>query len=145
MTPSLSSLSTPMTLQIKKKNEEEVALITHEIKRLGKPDANGNIVVKFGTLFKVRTVHCNQIDSDVSVASWGSRHYNLPDLCLGYPLCLLLSLLQDDKVANTFEGLAATLKNAKTRKILTYASPLLLQGAHDNVDIVLAKEHVPAE
>lgn len=53
--------------------------------------------------------------------------------------------LQDDIVANTFEGVAATLKNAKAKKIVSYNSPLLLQGAHDNVDIILNKEHIPTE
>ena len=35
------------------------------------------------------------------------------------------------------EALAGTLKAAKRRKVITYNSELLLQGAHDNVDIVL--------
>lgn len=48
-------------------------------------------------------------------------------------------------MANTFEGVAATLKNAKAKKIVSYNSPLLLQGAHDNVDIILNKEHIPTE
>jgi len=51
------------------------------------------------------------------------------------------TLFKDDEVANTFEGLAATLKNSKTRGIVKYASPLLLQGAHDNVEITLLAEH----
>ena len=51
------------------------------------------------------------------------------------------TLFKDDEVANTFEGLSATLKNAKTKKILNYNSPLLLQGAHDNVEITLFAQH----
>lgn len=43
-------------------------------------------------------------------------------------------------MSNTFEALAATLKNSKTRGLLTYDSPLLLQGAHDNVVITLKKK-----
>lgn len=46
----------------------------------------------------------------------------------------------DDIVNNKFEGIAATLKAAKKRGVLNYASPLLLQGAHDNVDIVMAED-----
>jgi hypothetical protein len=33
--------------------------------------------------------------------------------------------------------LAGTLKAAKRRKVITYDSELLLQGAHDDIDIVL--------
>ncbi len=51
------------------------------------------------------------------------------------------ALFKDDEVANTFEGLSATLKNAKTKKIVNYNSPLLLQGAHDNVEITLFAAH----
>jgi hypothetical protein len=53
------------------------------------------------------------------------------------------TLFKDDHVANFFEGLSATLKNAKQKKILNYDSPLLLQGAHDNVVITLFSAFVP--
>ncbi|XP_051853816.1 costars family protein ABRACL [Antechinus flavipes] len=46
-------------------------------------------------------------------------------------------LFQDDKCANLFEALMGTLKAAKRRKIVTYEGELLLQGVHDDVDIVL--------
>ncbi len=36
-----------------------------------------------------------------------------------------------------FEALAGTLKAAKKAGVITYASPLLLKGTHDKVDIVL--------
>lgn len=52
-------------------------------------------------------------------------------------------LFKDDHVANTFEGVSATLKNAKTKKIVHYDSPLLLQGAHDSVVLTLFSEFVP--
>jgi hypothetical protein len=60
-------------------------------------DADGNIYVKFGTLFN------------------------------------------DDRAANLFEALVGTLKAAKQRNIVTYQSELLLQGVHDDVDIILLK------
>ncbi|XP_040285164.1 costars family protein ABRACL [Bufo bufo] len=49
-------------------------------------------------------------------------------------------LFNDDKCANLFEALVGTLKAAKRRKILTYDGELLLQGVHDNTDIVLLQD-----
>ncbi|EFJ35235.1 hypothetical protein SELMODRAFT_8583, partial [Selaginella moellendorffii] len=48
-------------------------------------------------------------------------------------------LFNDDRCANLFEALVGTLRAAKKRKLLTYDGELLLQGVHDNVDIVLFK------
>ena len=87
--------------QIRKRNEEEIELLKHALKRIGEKQENGDYKTTFGTIFK------------------------------------------DDEVANTFEGISATLKNAKQRGIVKYASPLLLQGAHDNVEIILLAEFVP--
>ena len=49
-------------------------------------------------------------------------------------------LFSDDKCANLFEALVGTLRAAKRKKIITYQGEMLLQGAHDNVDIVLLKD-----
>lgn len=46
-------------------------------------------------------------------------------------------LFRDDDVANTLEALLGTLKAAKKRKILTFEGELLLQGVHDQVEIIL--------
>lgn len=46
-------------------------------------------------------------------------------------------LFNDDKCANIFEALVGTLRAAKKRKFLTYDGELLLQGVHDNVEIIL--------
>ncbi|XP_071713901.1 costars family protein At4g33640-like [Rutidosis leptorrhynchoides] len=46
-------------------------------------------------------------------------------------------LFNDDRCANIFEALVGTLRAAKKRKVLTYDGELLLQGVHDNVEIVL--------
>jgi hypothetical protein len=40
-------------------------------------------------------------------------------------------------IPSTVEALVGTLKAAKKRKVIAYNSELLLQGPHDNVDIVL--------
>jgi len=78
--------------------EHEVKLLVQELKRLGSPNADGQITVKFGVLFN------------------------------------------DDRCANIFEALVGTLKAAKRKKIVTYSGELLLQGVHDDVDIVLLKD-----
>ncbi|XP_060205578.1 costars family protein [Lycium barbarum] len=46
-------------------------------------------------------------------------------------------LFNDDRCANIFEALVGTLRAAKKRKFLTYDGELLLQGVHDNVEIIL--------
>ncbi|CAK9178128.1 unnamed protein product [Ilex paraguariensis] len=46
-------------------------------------------------------------------------------------------LFHDDKCANIFEALVGTLRAAKKRKFVTYDGELLLQGVHDNVEIIL--------
>lgn len=75
--------------------EHEVQLLVEEMKRLGEPNADGKVTVKFGILFA------------------------------------------DDRCANLFEALVGTLRAAKRKKIVTYDGELLLQGVHDNVDIIL--------
>ncbi|XP_071942727.1 costars family protein ABRACL-like [Antedon mediterranea] len=49
-------------------------------------------------------------------------------------------LFADDRCANIFEALVGTLRAAKRKKIVKYDGELLLQGVHDNVDIVLLEE-----
>ncbi|XP_077568353.1 costars family protein ABRACL [Stigmatopora nigra] len=46
-------------------------------------------------------------------------------------------LFKDDRCANIFEALVGTLRAAKKQKIVQFEGELLLQGVHDNVDIVL--------
>lgn len=49
-------------------------------------------------------------------------------------------LFNDDRCANIFEALVGTLKAAKKRKVVSFQSELLLQGVHDNVDVILLQE-----
>uniref|UniRef100_A0AAY5ESM4 Costars family protein ABRACL n=2 Tax=Electrophorus electricus TaxID=8005 RepID=A0AAY5ESM4_ELEEL len=49
-------------------------------------------------------------------------------------------LFNDDKCANLFEALVGTLKAAKRKKVITFDGELLLQGVHDNVDVILLQE-----
>ena len=76
--------------------DHEVDLLSKEIKRLGKPNADGKYSVKYGILFK--------------------------------------------ETANIFEAIMGTLKAAKKRGVITFQGELLLQGVHDNVDIILLKD-----
>ncbi|CAL8392637.1 costars family protein ABRACL [Gadus morhua] len=49
-------------------------------------------------------------------------------------------LFEDTRCANIFEALVGTLRAAKKRKIITFQGELLLQGVHDNVEVVLLAE-----
>lgn len=49
-------------------------------------------------------------------------------------------LFNDDRCANIFEALVGTLKAAKKRKVVHFQTELLLQGVHDNIDVVLLQE-----
>ncbi|XP_061742492.1 costars family protein ABRACL [Nerophis ophidion] len=49
-------------------------------------------------------------------------------------------LFNDDRCANIFEALVGTLRAAKKRKVVSFQNEMLLQGVHDDVDIVLLKE-----
>ncbi|XP_051264307.1 costars family protein ABRACL [Dicentrarchus labrax] len=49
-------------------------------------------------------------------------------------------LFDDDRCANIFEALVGTLRAAKRKKVVTFQGELLLQGVHDNVEIVLLQE-----
>lgn len=49
-------------------------------------------------------------------------------------------LFNDERCANIFEALVGTLRAAKKRKVINFEGELLLQGVHDNVDVVLLQE-----
>ena len=49
-------------------------------------------------------------------------------------------LFADDRCQNIFEALVGTLRAAKKRKIIHFEGEMLLQGAHDSVDVVLLEE-----
>ena len=49
-------------------------------------------------------------------------------------------LFADTRCANIFEALVGTLRAAKKRKIITFEGEMLLQGVHDNVEVVLLAE-----
>ncbi len=46
-------------------------------------------------------------------------------------------LFKDERIQDQFEALLGTLKAAKKRGVITFQGELLLQGIHDNVEVVL--------
>lgn len=52
-------------------------------------------------------------------------------------------LFSDDRCANIFEALVGTLRAAKRKRVVNFEGELLLQGVHDNVDVVLLIEWDP--
>lgn len=46
-------------------------------------------------------------------------------------------IFKDDFLAGRLEALAGTMKAAKRKKVIDYKGEILLQGAHDNVDVIL--------
>ena len=92
--------------------------MVEEIKRLGKVDPkDGKVKVPFGIF--VRDDRCN----DLCMCFYNGKGQSGGKLTL---ICYMV-----------VEAMAGTLKAAKKRKIITYEGELLLQGAHDKVDIVL--------
>jgi hypothetical protein len=57
----------------------------------------------------------------------------------GYTVTFI-TLFKDEKLGDTLESLAGTLKAAKKRGIISYKSELLLQGMSDNEVITLKKQ-----
>lgn len=51
-------------------------------------------------------------------------------------------LVMDDRCSNIFEGIVGTLKAAKKRKVVDFQGEILLQGPHNNVDVILLKDTV---
>ncbi|CAE6390185.1 unnamed protein product [Rhizoctonia solani] len=49
-------------------------------------------------------------------------------------------LVRDEKASNIFEALNGTLRAAKRRGVIYYEGQILLQGAQDDVDIVLLQD-----
>lgn len=55
-------------------------------------------------------------------------------------------LFADDACAQLFEALLGTLRAAKKRKVVNFPGQILMQGVHDDVDVVLLVDEyeVPA-
>ncbi|KAG8735496.1 hypothetical protein FRC10_010458 [Ceratobasidium sp. 414] len=49
-------------------------------------------------------------------------------------------LVRDDRCSNIFEALVGTLRAAKRKKVVDFQGQMLLQGAHDDVDVVLLQD-----
>ncbi|CAE6482796.1 unnamed protein product [Rhizoctonia solani] len=49
-------------------------------------------------------------------------------------------LVRDEKASNIFEALNGTLRAAKRKGVVTFEGQMLLQGAHDNIDVILLQD-----
>ncbi|QRV80870.1 Costars family protein [Ceratobasidium sp. AG-Ba] len=49
-------------------------------------------------------------------------------------------LVRDDRCSNIFEALVGTLRAAKRKGVVNFQGQMLLQGAHDDVDVVLLQD-----
>ncbi|CCO29730.1 Costars family protein C6orf115 homolog [Rhizoctonia solani AG-1 IB] len=49
-------------------------------------------------------------------------------------------LVRDEKASNIFEALNGTLRAAKRKGVITFEGQMLLQGPHDNIDVVLLQD-----
>ncbi|KAG8723236.1 hypothetical protein FRC09_004171 [Ceratobasidium sp. 395] len=49
-------------------------------------------------------------------------------------------LVRDDRCSNIFEALVGTLRAAKRKGVVNFQGQMLLQGAHDDVDVVLMED-----
>ncbi|CAI9283017.1 unnamed protein product [Lactuca saligna] len=114
--------------------EEEVEKLKVEIQRLGSKQDDGS--------YKGFDLY-----NELKLAMFKTlRFNNLPmDIRSRAAECLVTFglLFHDDRYANIFEALVGTLRAAKRRKLLTYDGELLLQGVHDNVEIVLKPTPTP--
>ncbi|KAG9078364.1 hypothetical protein FS749_009600 [Ceratobasidium sp. UAMH 11750] len=49
-------------------------------------------------------------------------------------------LVRDDRCSNIFEALVGALRAAKRKGVVDFQGQMLLQGAHDDVDVVLLQD-----
>jgi hypothetical protein len=76
--------------------------------------------------------------SDYSVDEEVSKLCDIAERLVGGPrgLFKFRDIFYDDEAESAFESLVGTLLAARKRKILVFDSPMLLQGVHDDLDIV---------
>ena len=53
--------------------------------------------------------------------------------------CEIARVMCCRETSDDFEALAGTMRAAKRRKLVDFDGELLLQGVHDNVDVILLK------
>ncbi|KND01506.1 costars family protein [Spizellomyces punctatus DAOM BR117] len=77
------------------------------------------------------------VDEEVDLLKREIKRLGTQDPSTGKTSVKFGKLVRDDECANIFEAIVGTLRAAKKRKIVAYDGEILLQGPHDNVDIVL--------
>ncbi len=105
--------------------DHEIGLLITELQRLGSPNTS------FGGAVTVRS------PAPTHRAQAQTRLTRLTHQC---PFGVLV---RDERCGDVFEALVGTLRAAKKRGVVDYAGEMLLQGAHDNVHVVLLKTSYP--
>jgi hypothetical protein len=54
-----------------------------------------------------------------------------------------IKIFKDEILEQQLESLVGTMKAAKKKGIIDFPGQMLLQGAHDNVEIILKKNRIP--
>ena len=112
--------------------DKEVRLLIEELKRLGKPGADGKLTARR------RRGHTAQPRAAAAVRR--CRRGRAASAARARVQCKFGTLVRDERCGDIFEALNGTLRAAKRKKVITFEGEMLLQGAHDAVDIVLLKE-----
>lgn len=104
--------------------EHEIGLLIVELTRLGKanPAFSGAVTVRRAPAFRAHTL----------TPEHTLTHARAAQVPFGV-------LVRDERCGDLFEALVGTLRAAKKRKVVDYAAEMLLQGAHDDVHVVLLK------
>mmetsp|Transcript_11300 Transcript_11300/g.18927 ORF Transcript_11300/g.18927 Transcript_11300/m.18927 type:complete len:83 (-) Transcript_11300:33-281(-) len=76
------------------------------------------------------------IDHEISILVAGMKRLGEPN-AEGNTVVKFGVIFKDDEMAGKLEALVGTMKAAKKKKIIDFKGEILLQGAHDDVDVIL--------
>ena len=111
--------------------DHEIGLLKTEMARLGKPNADGQITVKFGVI--VKDDRCANIFEALVGTLKAAKKRKVRWVGSRRKLGVEGAVAQGLGVTPP----CAPLPTASSHQVITYSGELLLQGVHDNVDIVL--------
>jgi len=107
--------------------DADVLALERAIERLS-TERDGKKSVKYGVLFRETADECERLSFSVFLR------------CRPRPLLLCSqprTFLNNDNTIHPVEALMGTLRAAKKRGVVHYEGQLLLQGVHDDVEVVL--------
>ena len=115
--------------------DADVASLSAEIKRLGKLGPDGKTVVKYGVLFRETGDVCASIVFYSFFCFFSLLSFSTSSL-----FRLTLTSFSSQNLKTPVEALMGTLRAAKKRSVVDFQGQLLLQGVHDDVDVILLPE-----